>query len=111
MSYVSPNVQTAVIANGGTTSQALAMAYGTIIGIIMPGTITGTALSFTACDTKDGTFVPIYDTEGNQVTVTVAASRGYGLSGSDADALCAFPFIKLVMDAQGAERSITVITR
>ena len=107
-----PVVQTASIASGAATSQALRMTGGPIIGILMPGTLTSTVLTFTACDTKTGTFLPVYDTEGNQVSVTVAASRAYGLSGSDADAIAAFSYIKLVLDQnEAAARSIKVLTR
>ena len=112
MSYVRPTVHTALVASGGTTSQALQVAQGTIAGLITPGTLTSTAITFTACDTVDGTFVAVYDSDGNQVSVAVAASRACGLSGEEADALAPWPYIKVVCgSAEGADRSIKVIVR
>lgn len=110
--YVHPVIQTADIANGQTTSQALRVTGGVICGLITPAALTGTAITFTACDTVDGTFVPVYDSDGNQVSVAVAASRALGLSGTEADALAPWPFIKLVSgSAEGAAREIKVVLR
>lgn len=110
--YNHPRVQDAAIANGGTTSQALLVAGGVITGIITPSALTSTAITFTACDTATGTFVPVYDSDGNQVSLAVAVSRAIGLSGSEADALAPWPFIKLVCgSAEGGARTITVVVR
>lgn len=43
--------------------------------IDMPGTWTAAALSFMACDTESGTFLPLFDVAGVEIALTVDASR------------------------------------
>jgi hypothetical protein len=38
----------------------------------------------------------VYDSDGNQVSLSVSTSRGVGLSGSESDAVAAWPWLKLV---------------
>jgi hypothetical protein len=110
--YPKPVSQSANIASGGTTSQALRVGGKFIVGLITPAALTGTTITFTGCDTATGTFVPIYDSDGTAVSVAVAASRGYGLSGAEADALAPFPYIKLVSgSAEGAARVVKLLTK
>lgn len=112
MGYVAPVTKTLTIANGGTTTEAFPMYHGTILGFQMPATFTGTAITFTGCATKGGTYVPVYDSDGNAVSVAVAASRGYTLSGAEADAVLGHNYIKLVSgSSEGAARSIVVTVR
>jgi hypothetical protein len=100
---------TATIASGGTTSEAIPLLDVAMAGFITPAALTGTAFTFTVCNTADGTFVALYDSEGNPVSVTVTTSRAYGLTGSEADALAPWPFAKIVSgSAEGGERSIVV---
>jgi hypothetical protein len=94
--------ETAVIANGGTTSNAIHNVGSRYLGAILP-TVTGTALAFTVCDSIDGTYVGLNNSSG-AVTMTVASSKAYKLP----DDLAPFPYFKLVMDAQGAERTIVI---
>jgi len=111
MGYGPALTQTANIANGGTTSQALRV-MGAILGIILPSALTSTTIAIHGCDTADGTFVPIYDANGNAVSLAAAASRAIGLSGDEADAVAPFSFIKLVCgSAEGAAREIKVCSR
>ena len=112
MGYIPPFTKSITIASGGTTSEAIPTYHGTILGFRTPAALTSTAITFTGSATATGTFVPIYDSEGNQVSVTVTTSRGYTLSGSDADAILGHPFIKFVGgSAEGADRSISVTIR
>jgi len=105
-------VQTATIAITGTVSGAIRIGGKTSIGIITPAALTGTAFTFQVSDAIAGTYVALLDTEGNTVSITVAASRGYGMSGSDADALSAFSYMKIVSNgAEAAARNIKVITK
>ena len=95
------------IANGGTTSAAIPVHGYAQFGLIMPAALTSTAITFTACQSATGTFMPVYDSDGTAVSVAVAASRALGLAGSEADALAPWPFIKLVCgSAEGAARTI-----
>jgi len=107
-----PVTQTADIASGGTTSQALRLGGKMIVGLIMPAAFTGATITFTVCDTATGTFVALYDSDGTQVSVAVAASRALGLSGAEADAIAPFPYVKLVSgSAEGAARAVLVLTK
>jgi len=100
---------TATIANAGTTSDAIALLDRVIGGIITPAALTGTTLTFTVCNTADGTYVALYDSDNNQVSLTVTVSRAYGVTGPEADALAPWPFVKIVSgSAEGAARSLVV---
>ena len=66
----------AVIANGESLSGAIHVGDFSDWGIIMPDTWTAANLTFQVCDTESGTYVDLYDSSGNEVSVTVAASRG-----------------------------------
>lgn len=105
-----PNFQaneivTVTIANGGTDSTAFDMRGFTGGIVILPGAITGTALSFKVSDAEGGAYVPLRKSDDTAVeALVVGASRAFalpvGLKGA--------AWVKLVMDAQGAARSIKV---
>ena len=98
---------TVTIPNGDTTSEAVRMDNYVLAGIITPAALTGTAFTFTVSNTFAGTYVPVYDSNGNQVSVAAAVSRALGLSGAEADALAPWPFVKVVSgSAEGADRSL-----
>ena len=100
---------TVTIASGGTTSGAVRMDNYMLAGIITPSALTGTAFTFTVSNTFAGTYVPVYDANGNQVSVPAAVSRALGVSGAEADALAPWPFVKIVSNAaEGADRSVTL---
>ena len=109
MSYNKPRTMPAVIANGTDTSTLVALLDGLMVGIQTPATLTSTSFTFVVCGTPDGTFVPLFDSEGNQVSITVAGSRGYTLTTAEADAIAPWPFAKLVGDQnEAAERTLLV---
>jgi hypothetical protein len=56
--------------------------------------ITATAITFQAANTSGGTFFNVYDDAGNEVSVTVAASRAVSLD-SVALKLAPFRYIKI----------------
>lgn len=79
---------TFTIANGATTSDAINLTKGTLVALEIPSTFDGTTLTFTAAEWTGsggiaGTYYPIYDASGNQVTVTTAASRRVNFSPTD----------------------------
>lgn len=98
--------QTATIANGQTTSDAINCLGKSIVGLIMPAAFTGTTLTIQS--SFDGsTFKDAYDGFGNQITINVGTSRHIHLSCGD---FLATKYIKLVSgSSEGAEREITVI--
>ena len=71
---------TATIANGAQTSGVVSTGGLTISSIKTPATLnTITSLTFTVCETSGGTYVPLYDETGTQLSLTVAAGRAYAL--------------------------------
>lgn len=107
--YETTSTTTAAIANGATTSGAVSLEGVTILGIIMPATFTGTALTFQVCDTSGGTYVALYDSTNAAVSVTVGTSRAYYL---DPAIFAAWRFVKVVSGStEGGARSITLLTR
>lgn len=105
-------VQEATIANGGTVSSAIRADPAMVSGVEMPAAFTGTALAIHGCSTFGGTYAAVRDSDGNAVSLVVAADYKVGLSGAEADACAAFPFLKFVSNgAEGAARTIRVITR
>lgn len=104
--------QTVTIANAGTVSTAVRIDPAMVTGVVMPSAFTGTALAIHGSLTFDGTYQALFDSDGNAVSLGVAASRSIGLSGAEAAVVAAFPFLKVVSNAaEAAERVITIVTR
>ena len=98
----------AIIAASGTTSAAVELGRQRIVALQTPAALTGTTITFTACLTADGTFLPVYDDAGTAYSVTVSTSRHIYV---DERKLWAAPFIKLVSgSSEAAERTITLMT-
>ena len=101
--------QTATIANGGTTSGALDLLSETLLGIFVPSSFTGTALTFQVATAVDGTYVTLTNEDGSDYSVTVAASKFVAV---DPQIFAGVRFAKLVSgSAEGAERTLTLATR
>lgn len=100
-----PRQDSIAIASGQTTSAAIRMGDYVIAGLIAPGALTSTTGTFYACATQNGTFCPIYDSDGNAIIFTLSTNRAVGISGAEADAIAGFPWIKLVLsNPEGADR-------
>lgn len=68
----------ATIANGASQSGAIDVSDYVIAAIQMPTSWTTAAITFLASATKDGTYYPVYDDAGTEVTIAsanAAASR------------------------------------
>ena len=63
------------IPDGGTTTPALDLSDYLLSGIVCPAEFDGTTITFTAARTPEGTYRPVYNTDGTALTVTTAASR------------------------------------
>jgi len=102
------------IANGESLSAAANLDRLALVGIVMPSGWTAADLTFQACETYDGTYVDIYDTGGNEVTVTTAASRWIAIAPQD---FLSARFLKVRSGGAGAavnqaaDRTITLILR
>lgn len=53
-----------------------------LCGIIMPAAFTGTSITFTACNTISGTYLPVFNASG-AVTYTVAANQYQAIDPKD----------------------------
>jgi hypothetical protein len=103
----------ATIANGASLSGAIAVGQGVPVAILMPGTFTGTSMTFQG--SLDGTtFTNLYDTSGTEVSITVAASRLISL---EAIFFPAIPYLKVRSGtagsptAEGGARTLSIVTR
>lgn len=98
---------TVTIASSGTTSGAIDLGEWLIAGIITPSALTGTAFTFTASDTEDGTYNACHDSSGTAISVTVAASRHVLI---EPQTFAGARWLKIVSgSAEGAARNITVV--
>jgi hypothetical protein len=104
-----PNyVKEVTIANGQTISGIVDLGYGSDFILHFP-TMTGTTMTFQACDTKEGTFRQLQDGSG-AVSVVIASNLAVAPTGDDKDAFRGVRYIKLVSgSAEGAERNIKVL--
>lgn len=74
-----------------------------LVGISLPAALTGTALTFTVCNTLAGTYVPLYNAAG-VVSYTVAASRYVAIDPKDFQGVA---YLKIVSgSAEGAARTL-----
>lgn len=99
------------IASGGTVSSALNLTTSghCVVGLITPGTLTGTSFTFQA--SADGsTYNALYDKNGSQYSVTVSTSRYIYLPPAD---FAGIPYLKIVSGSteSGGDRVITIVTR
>ena len=104
---------TATIANGASLSSAIALGAGVPLGLQMPASFTGTAITFQT--SHDGmTYQNLYDDAGNEISVTVAASQNVSLPAS---VMAAWRFLKIRSGtagsptAEGGARTLTLINR
>ncbi|MCP4899733.1 MAG: hypothetical protein GY906_22435 [bacterium] len=97
---------TATIANGQTTSEEIQTNGYAALGVLMPGAFTGTSL--TLLQSFDGTtWTAVYDSDGGQVSISVAASRFIVLDPSTMAPLTRFKVVS--GSSEAAERSLTFL--
>lgn len=98
--------QTATIANGQTTSNAIDKLHYRITALHMPAAFTGASISFLAAPTASGTYQQVVDEAGAPIAVTATAGKVIALD-QIAPELSSLRFIKLVSSgAEGADRAI-----
>ena len=110
-SYQSPHITPeAVIPINETESNSVAIYGNTLIGLYMPSSFTGTAVTFKGALKQGGTFKEVTDpTTGIAVTATVAADKFVAFP---PQALACLQFLKIVSNAtEAAARTITVVAR
>ena len=96
---------TATVAVSGTTSGAINLQGFAPCGLYFPATTDGTTVTFQA--SADGTtYYPIYGTDGNQISYTIAASRYVPL---DPSVFAGVAFLKLVLGTQSTTATVVGI--
>lgn len=111
MNYAEIGYKTATIANTAQTSDEVTLTDGqTLVAIITPSALTGTAMTFTASDVSGGTFVAVRDVGGaSAYSLTVAASQYVPV---DPRVFAGARAIKLVSgSAESAQRLIKCVIR
>lgn len=93
------------IANGATESDAIAQQGFALCGILFPAAFTGTTVTFEACDTVGGTYVPVKSsTSGTPLSYTVAQATYQAIDPKDFHGI---NFLKIKSGAsEGAARSL-----
>lgn len=99
----------ATIADSGTTSGEIDLDCFRLAAIYIPSGFEGTSLKFTVANEKAGTFLALYDSDGNEIDLTVAASQCVGVVGAAAAALAACRFVKLVAGSQTGASTLTLL--
>ncbi len=98
---------TATIANGQTTSSLISLKGYSLVGIQTPAALTGTAITFSVCDSTGATCVPLkVTTSGTALSQTVTTSSYYAI---DPAATYGVAYLKLVSgSSEGGARTLTV---
>lgn len=99
------NAKPAVIAASGTTSAALDLEGFSLVGIKVPAAFTGTALTFSVCDTLAGTYVPLkVTTSGTALSYTVSQGNYYAIDPKD---FYGVRFLKIISGStEGTQRTL-----
>lgn len=102
--------QTAVtITSGTTTSPEIDLGGTVLVGLQLPATMTGTAMTFTAALVSGGTYQAVQDGTGSAISKTISGGKYIGI---DPTLFRGARFIKLVSgSSEGADRAITVISK
>ena len=103
----------AIVGNGTTTTSTISLYGNDLVGLLIPSAWDGGNITIQGCDTQTGTFVDVYDSIGNIVTLTVGgSSRIVGITGSFLQAIANIPFIKLKTALTvGADRTVIVLSK
>ncbi len=97
------------IGASGTKTAAVDLGGFTLVGILLPATFTGTALTFEAAEALAGTYRVVKAVGGSSVSLTVAQNTYVAV---DPTALQGVNFIKLVSGStEGSARTITLILK
>lgn len=102
----------ATILSGQTVSDVVDLGGARLVGVITPSSLTGTAMTFQASTASDGTFTPVYKTDGTttaQFSITVSTSRWTVIP---PEWFAGIRFLKVVSGtAEGGNRTITLVLK
>ena len=98
------------IAESGTTSDAIDTSEETVVGLEVPASLDSTSISFTCCESSDGTFVPLRDTTNTPLSITCDNTAGQFFF--DPSNFAGVRFLKVVMGTtETSARTLKLITR
>lgn len=92
--------------DGTGDSAAVSSAGMVLTGIQTPSGLASTALTLKASDDQHGTFSPVYDSSGTEVSIVTAASRFVNLKES---MLFALPFIKVTPGSSESAKTLKLV--
>ena len=108
----SANTGSVTITSGSTESTVFDMSNKLIAGLIFPASYEGGNVTFLGSDLVDGTFVPVYDSNGAVVIATATASQFVALVGNTLQAVANVPFLKIKSgSAVGADRVVKIVAK
>lgn len=81
----------------GTKSDPVSIPGAQLVGIVTPGTFASTAVTFEmATDINTPTWVPVKDSSGSAISLTVATNSYYGFNANQIDAFRGVQHLKVV---------------
>lgn len=105
---------TATFASGQTTTGEVDLAGTMLVGVILPSTFDGTAMTLSAAPAAGGTFVSVQNGAATPAAVTLttsAASTFIPLAAADRDIARGLRFIKFTAATQtGSDTVLTLVT-
>lgn len=97
-----------VIASSGTESEVIKTEGLSLCGIYFPAAFSGTAVTFLACDTEGGTYLPVYVAAG-ALSYTVAQGHYVAIDPKDFQGI---NFLKIKSGStEGAARTLTCMMK
>jgi hypothetical protein len=110
--YNRPEKRRVVIPSGQQLSEPIGLRNYLVTGIVVPATVTSTAVTFQAAPTVDGTYGAVYDSEAAEVSVPITGGRRIGMIGSKAEALAPWEWVRLrTGSVEAAEREFFLVLK
>lgn len=106
--YTKNDIQTATIANAGTTSGVVTLGASSVCGIEMPATVTGTTLTLHGCSTLGGTYAVLRDSTDTALAITTASGHRHYI---EPYITAGWPYIKVVLSTQSQDTTVTLLCR
>jgi hypothetical protein len=105
--YKSVKTQPFTLASGAT-SEVIELQGRSLFGIITPASISSTAMTFTASDTKAGTYVAVEGDDGVAISITIESSKCVVFTTKHL-ALRPLPYVKCVMGSSETAKTFILL--
>lgn len=110
--YRKPKFFTLTIPSGGQETEFFRVGDYLITAVKTPAAFTGIAITLRGCEIPNGTYLPVHDSAGTEISLVVAPDRITGVDGNKADAAAGIPFMKLRSGAvEAAARTVIVMLK